>query len=893
MTNPRDDDHRLDDLRSRPSVDDEVRSELDFHLEMVTRELIESGMRPDAARAEAMQRFGDRAAVDDACRRLGRQRERHRARAEYLLELKRDVQFALRQLARARGFTFVAIVTLALGIGATAAVFSVLRAVALRPLPYAEPDRIVSINGRSIDGSASSAGGAEFAAWSARTEAFEHTAAAILGAGFTLTNRDVPEIRAGGYVSWQFFRVFGVAPMRGRDFMPDDDRPGAAPVVLISERLWTERYASDPSLVGRTIAVDGVPRTVIGIIPRYFDLTGDSEDMWIPLALTGEQLANANSRFIRVFARLRAGVSLQQAQDIAEREERALAARTAAANITDAVVKPYTDEVVGDYRGRMLVLLGAVLFVLLIGCVNVANLLLARGALRARELAIRAALGAARDRLLRQLLAESLVLALAGALIGIALAFALVPAMIAIAPSGVPRLGDTRIDATVLAFALGVALVSSVLFGLFPAVRATRPELQQMLREGGRGASSGRDRVRSVLVAAEVALALTLLAGSGLLVRSAMLLSRVDPGFNPENVLTARIVLPAASYSDSTRIVDAYRRIREEASRIPGVESAALVGVVPLSGSSMQAGVSPEGRALTSKERLASNLRMASTGYFATMRIPILEGRDLTERDDASAPRVALINQAMAKRLWPGESAIGKRFRGLGVDRSHNPVYIEVIGVVGNLHDASLATDVVPEFYLPYQQTPGALWNALQRSLVVVIRTKSDPEGFVRPLREAVARVDRSLPLADSNTMTALLARSLAASRLNMALLTSLGVLAFVLAAIGVYGIVSYFVSQRTREIGVRIALGATARQVWTLVVGRGMAPIVAGAILGLAGAIAGGSVLRSQLYGVTTTDPLTLAAAVLVLLLSALAATYVPARRAMRVDPTVALGAE
>ena len=892
----RDEGHRrIEELRQRPSVDDEVRDEFDFHIEMVTRELIASGLSPDAARAEALRRFGDRATVDDACRRLGQQRERHRARVEYVLELRRDVQFALRQLVRARGFTVIAVLTLALGIGATAGVFSVLHAVILRPLPYSQPERIVSISGRSLDGSATSAGGAEFAGWSAHGEAFERVAAAILGAGFTLTGGDVPEARTGGYVSWQFLRVYGVAPVAGRDFLPDDDRPGAPPVVMISERLWADRFATDRGVVGRTISIDGTPRTVIGIVPRSLDLTGQGEDVYVPLALTSEQLANANSRFLRVFARLRPGVSIAQAQDVAQKEERALAARTSAPNITAAVVRPYADDILGDYRGRIFVLLGAVGFVLLIACVNVANLLLARGTLRARELAVRAALGAARDRLLRQLLTEGLVLALAGAAIGIALAYALVPALVAITPPGVPRLAEAHIDVTVLAFTLVVSLISSMAFGLLPALRATRPALQQVLREGGRGASGGaRDRVRSVLVAAEVALALTLLAGAGLLVRSAMLLQRVDPGFDPEHVLTARIVLPAGGYSDTLQIVETYRRIRDEAANMPGVRSVALVSVVPLSGSSMQAGVFPESRALSSRERLGANLRIASSNYFATMKIPLLDGRDLTDRDDASATRVAVINEAMAKRLWPGsERVIGKRFSGLAMDKNGGRAWIEVVGVVGNLHDASLATDVIPEFYVPVAQIPGALWAALQRSLVVVIRTASDPAGFVRPLRDAVAHVDRSLPLADSYTMTELLKSSLASARLNMLLLTGLGILAFALAAIGVYGIVSYFVSQRTREIGVRIALGATASQIWRLVVVRGLAPIVVGAIVGLVGAVAAGSVLRSQLYGVTSTDPLTLVSSVAVLVLSALVATYVPARRAIKVDPTVALGAE
>jgi predicted permease len=878
----------------RTSVEHEVESELAFHLEMTTRELMEHGMTRTNAQLEAERRFGDASAIDAECRRYGRERDQKLRRAEYRHELVQDVVFALRQLRRARAFTVVAVLTLALGIGATAAVFSALDAVALRPLPYANADRIVDVyparRGTTTDPSPP-----EVLAYR-RIAAFEHVAAAVLQAGITLRLGDVPEMINGGRVNADYFAVFGAHPYIGRTFTADEDSPGRADVAVISYRLWMSHFNGDRAAVGRTVEIDGAPHTIIGVMPRDFDVTKESEDIWTPIAFSAEDATKFGEHYLKVLARLRPNVTLSQARAQAIPVERSVLEQMQhrPSDLTEYGVElhRYRDDLVGNYGSLLLVLLGAVSFVLLIACGNVANLLLARGSARAKELAIRAALGAGRGRIVRQLLTESLVLSLTGAVAGLAVAFALLRVILAVSPDSIPRLEQARLDWRVLAFTLGVGVVTAIIAGLVPALRAARPRLQQTLREGGRG-SATRDRLRPVLVGAEVALAITLLVGSGLLIRSAWLMQHVDPGFDPRGVLTSRLVLPAAHYPTPESVVRAYTEIRDEAARIPGVRSAALASVVPLSGSSMQSSIAPEGRPLAENSPQA-NVRFTSDGYFATMRIPIVAGRDLSSSDNANAPYVAVINEALARLLWPNtdpRDALGKRISAIGTKK--DPEYREVVGVVGNLHDAGLNQVPAPEFYLPYQQTPDLLWPLIQRSLVVVVRgpeTKGAPEALVRPLGRAVARVDASLPLTETKSMSEFLHASLATARMNTMLLSILGGIALILAMVGIYGVVSYFVNQHVHEIGIRMALGATPSLIWGLVMRRGLTPIVAGLVVGITLSLLTTGVLRQQLFGVTAHDPLTLGGVGALLLVIAVIAMYVPARRAMRVAPIVAL---
>ena len=879
-------------LFRQPRIEEEVDSELAFHVEMTIQMLVSEGMSQEAARAEAVRRFGDMAVVSAECQRFGRQRDRSRSRAEYLEEVRQDFAFAMRQMGRARGFTATAAATLALGIGATVAVFSALYAVAIRPMPFADAERVVQLVATRRGETEDIFSSGEFAAIREQRSAFAYVAA-VSGGGLTLTGMGVPEMLQGAQVTADYFRVLGVAPALGRGFLASDDVEGAPSVALLSHRLWTTRFAADTTLVGRTIRLDDEPVTVVGVMPAAFDAAGTENDLWTPQRLTATQLTTNSGRWLAVVARLTPNVTLAQAGDAAGSAVKAVAARTpgASQNVT-ASVRRYLDGVAGAPRERLLILFGAVVLVLLISCVNVANLLLARGSIRAREMAIRAALGAGRSRLIRQLLVETLVLSLAAAGIGIIIAFGLVKGLVMLGPEDTPRLDQASVNAVVLAFTLGIAVVSSVLVGLVPAIRSARPALQSTLREGGRGsAGAPRDRLRATLVAAEVALAMTLLIGAGLLIRTAWHLQRVDPGFRPTNVLTARLLPPRARYSDAALTTRTYSRIREAASAVPGVERVGLVSVVPLAGGHLGTRIAAEGKSFSTDDRLAVDIRYTSPEYFSAMGMPLREGRDFAREDVVEAPAVAVISASLAAKLWPGEPPLGKRIDAMGTQSKPN--WLTIVGVVADVHNDGLNAPVTPTVYMPFTQTPAAMWNVTARSLVLVVRTARTPEAIVRPLQEAVMTIDPLLPLVDVNTMQGLLSESLAASRFNTLLLATLGALALVLASIGVYGVVAYYVSQRTREIGVHMALGAAPADIWRLVLSRGMRPIVWGAIAGVGLSLATVRVLRGQLYGVSAQDPATVIAVVGTLFAVALIATCIPAMRAIRVSPARALTAD
>ena len=898
---PRSGRHRRE-LRSllwRASTRDEVDADIAFHLDMMTRDLMDrQGLSEPQARAEAERRFGDVRAVTEESRRLADERDMNERRAEFRGELRQDVSFALRQLRRSPGFSAMAVLTLALGFGATAAVFSALYAVVLKPLPFDDVDRVVSVRvtarGEETGGTA-----AEFFALGEHTtKAFEHVAAYV-NTGFTIRTGETPELVSGGRVSPDYFRVLGVTPAMGRTFSREEDVPGRDNVAIISNRAWRTRFNEDPAILGSTIQVDGTPRTVIGVMPPSFDVTADFEEIWTPLALTREYANLHSARFLDFFGRLREGVTTRQAEAALVQAVRAAAASdpNRRAPVTDygAVVHSIIDTVVGDYKSLLLMLLGAGVFVLLIACTNVANLLIARGTVRGRELSIRAALGAGRRRLLRQLLTEAAVLALAGAAMGLAMAFGLLRAVVAVSPEGVPRLEQASVDLRVLGFTLVCAAASTVLFGLVPAFRVTGESLERALRAGGRTLRGGRDRLRAVLVGAEVALAMTLLVGAGLLIRSALHVQRVDPGFDANGVITARVLLPESRYPDPPRIVAFYDQLQREASQLPAVDSAALVSMVPLSGSNAGSSVFSEEQSLDDPRPVTSNLRLASGGYFATMRIPLRAGRDISSRDVSGSPKVMVINETLASKLWPGvalRDVLGRRINAIA-PRRNEPNWWEVVGVVGDLHSEALSADVAPEFYIPVAQTPSLLWPLIQRSLVLVARTRNDnadAETLDRPVRELVSGIDPNLPVADMRTMTRMLRGSQATARFNTLVLGTLGAIALLLAVIGVYGVVSYFVSQRTQDIAVRMALGATPLSIWKYVAARGLLPLVAGVVVGTALSMATAQLLESRLYRVSPHDPLTIGATALLLLVVSVIATYAPARRAIRVQPVEAL---
>jgi putative ABC transport system permease protein len=882
-------------LRSRfwrMRVDEEVDAEFDFHVEMRVRELVARGMTPEEARRAAIHRFGNIDRVNAVCRAIGRQRENDMRRTEYLSELKQDVSFACRQLLRSPGFTAVAVLTLALGIGGTTAIFSAVRSVVLRPLPFTHPERILSIYElyRGNPGNVSAGNyvdGIEPVAGLEATTAVQYSSFNISGEG------DAERI-IGARATAGFFRVFDIPAERGRVFTADEDQPGREQVVVLSHRLWTRRFGGDPSIVGRQITLNGRPYDVLGVMPARFTYTSTSEELWVPIAFTPERRAMHDEHYLQIYGRLREGTTAAAALN--EMQSRAVEIRKAFPRETQELsftTVGALDDLVGDYRRRMFILLGAVAFVLLIACGNVANLLLARGSARAPELAIRAALGAGRGRIARQMLTESLVLAAIAAAVGLALGAWGVRALVAAAPPGVPRLEQTSLDVVVLAFTLTLALASAVLFGVAPARRAARADLIDVVKEGGRGGGIGglRDHLRTGLIVAELAVALMLLAGAGLLIRSSLAMQRMDPGFEPAGVFSARLALPAAPYANHEAVVQTLDRLAQGAGSIPGATSAAVTTQVPMGGGGNSNGLLPEGTAVDIRNTINSRLRMITPGYFSTMRIPIVRGRGFTDADRRGALKVMIVSEALAAAAFPNQDAVGKRVACCepGPD-GKSPDYKVVVGVARDVRSRGLGEAPSPEFYLPIDQVPAGAWDWVQRTAYIVVRTTQDPMSMANPLRGVMRGVATGVPLFQLRTMEERLRDSTAAARFNTLLLTLLGAIGLVLSSIGVYGVIAYFVARRTQEIGVRMALGATRRNVIGLVFRQAAWPVATGIVVGVAMAAVLVRVLSTQLFEVSPYDPLTFAAVIVTLAGAAAIASLIPAGRAASVDPTQAL---
>lgn len=874
----------------KPSVTEEVDSELDFHIEMRTRELIARGMEPARARADAVARFGDLDRVHHTLERIGRRRDRRERRTEWLAELRHDALYAMRQLRRSPAFALVTILTLGVGIGATTSIFSAVYAVVLRSLPYRGPQGIVVVN-PYLEGNDESANAPTFYALREQTRTLEHVSAQEY-TNFTLVEPGrLPAQLGGARVTAAFFTLLGVKPVVGRTFLLEEETPGRDQVAVLSHEVWTERFNADPAVVGQTIEVNARPTTIIGVMPPAFNLAANGAEMWTPLALSPDERTDRQKGFLTMTARLRPGVSLEQATADAATINKSLEDRSPTPNRSRTIRLVSLDEsITGSFQERLFVLLGAVGLVLLIACGNVANLLLARGASRSREIALRAAIGAGRGRIVRQLLTESVIIGLLGGLAGIVLAVWGIKLIIAMSPDGVPRLAEARLDPPTVSFALALSFVSALLFGVVPALRLAGTDLHTTLKEGSRGATGAtRDRLRRALVVAEVALTLVLLVGAGLLIRSGIRLQRVDPGFDASNLFTGALTLPRTNYQDPEAVVRTYERIEEAVRAVPGVESAALVFAVPMVGMNANAGINPEGRPQDASGQMGVGLHLSTPGVFSTMRIPIRAGRDFTDDDRTGRPRVAMVNEAMARAAWPGESAVGKRF-GLLRDSAGAPVWWEVVGVVGDVRERGLRDAPRAEMYLALAQAPPIILGALQQTMFIVARTRGEPMALQRAIQQAVAHIDASLPLFNARSMEERLAFTIAGSRFNSVLLTVLGVIGLMLATVGIFGVISYFVSQRQREIGVRMALGATPRKVQLLVVQQGVRPVVLGVVLGLLVSFAATRLLEALLYDVSATDPVTLVAVALGVMGIAIAAAVVPARRATRIDPLVAL---
>jgi len=862
-----------------PEWPDDVAEELRQHLDDQYRELRAAGASHDDAL---------RAMADDVNAVRSR---RSRLRPELIAA---DVRYAFRTLRRNPGFAIVVLLTLALGIGANAAIFSVVNGVLLRPLPFRDADRLMVIWGDlkrpGLNDIPASAG--EYVDYRDRSHAFEQVSAYDT-VGFNLTGGGEPERVEGAVVTTTFFSLLGASAQAGRTFVAGEDQPGRDDVVVLSHSLWTRRFSANPAIVGQTIPVDGRPTQVVGVMPAAFQFPDRSIEIWKPFLLDAEALSDNNrgSHGYTALARLKAGISRQQAQADLNAVTAAFKADHPGnyRNGFGATLRPLQEEIVGDTGRPLMVLLGAVAVVLLIACANVANLLLARAASRRKEIALRTALGASRGRLVRQLMTESVLVSAVGGLIGLGLAAWGVDLLIASAPDSIPRIQEVGVDARVVGFTALVSLATGLLFGLVPALRASRAPLNDALKEGGRAGGGGvHGFAGRALVVSEVALSLVLLIAAGLLIHSFTRLQDVAPGFDSSRLLTFRLSLPESRYTTFQKGQSFFDEFFTGLRRRPGVRGVAAINALPFSGFGGSRSFHIEGREEKRPEdQTEEQLRIVTDGYFAAMGIPIVTGREFTERDALNQPRVAVVNDAMAKKHWPHESPIGKR-----VSFSTNePHWYEIVGVAGNIKHRALEAVDRPELYVPYRQPLFAGWTV--RPMYVIARTSADPASIVAIARHEIARVDPDQPISDVRTMDERIGRSLSSRRFSMVLLALFAGLALTLAAVGIYGIVAYSVTERTHEIGVRVALGAQRRDVMAMVVGQGMTMTIVGTAIGVAASAALARLMSSLLFGVSAVDPVTFVAIPLLLIAVALAACYVPARRAMRVDPLETLRSE
>ncbi|MEX2154327.1 MAG: ABC transporter permease [Gemmatimonadaceae bacterium] len=871
----------------RSNVAADVNEELQFHVQERIDDLVILGMDPRAAREEALRRFGDIEQVKGTCRTLAEQQETGVRRSELLGVMKQDVVYALRTMRANLSFTAAIVLTIALGIGATTAIFSVVNAVLLRPLPYTDADRIVMIreSWRDLFGSASTG---HFFDWTEQSKSFVATAAGQ-GRTFNLTDGD-PARFSGAVVTSGYFEVLHMPPAVGRYFLRSET--DASRVTVLSHGLWQSRFNGDSSIVGKEITLNGEKHTVVGVTPAAHALTQFDARLWTILSFPPERRGNYGSHSFQVYARLKPGVTVQQAQQDLERVTEGIRARVPDEMKERGVsVITYREARIDDLDTQLWVLLGAVTFVLLIGCGNVASLLLARATTRRTEIAIRGALGGARSRLVRQLLTESLLLAVIGGALGLLIAKLGIRFLVGMGPSWVPRLADAGLQLDVLVFAAGATLLCGVLFGLAPALRATGVDLQSELRDGGRGSRGVmRDHVRAGLIVTEIAVALVLLVSAALFIRSADRLQQVSLGFEPSGVTMMRVALPAGRYESAATIHRAFTNIVESMRAIPGVQSVGAGTRVPMWGMSIDMGVRVDGRSNEGGAMKIGHLRLATPSFSETVGMPLKRGRTLRESDIvAGAPLVIVVNETFAKTTFGTSDPIGQRISGW--TSGPEPEWREVVGVIGDVRAFGQEQEIPPEVYVPHSQAPQSWWNAHQRNMTIVV--KSRPGATVAPaMRAALKRFDPQLPLFDLQTMDDVLSQSTALRRFNTMLLTLLGLTGLILAAIGIYGVIAFFVSQRTHEIGVRIALGATTGSVVRMVVRQALALAVLGIIVGGVTALWATKVLGSMLFEVDARDPIAFAAGAAVLLLVALGASLLPARRAARVEPVRALTA-
>jgi len=862
-------------------LDEEIRA----YAAILEDEHAARGLPPEEARRQALIEVGGMEQVKEHVREV---------RTGALLEtVGQDVRYGVRTLARTPGFTVAAVLALALGIGATTAIFSVVDAVLLRPLPYDRPDRLAVVLTR---GTGPVAPG-NFLDWRRDASSFERMGAAEAW-GTNLGGDGRPEHVEGVRVTSDIFPLLGVQPQLGRTFSADEDQAGRGQVVVLGHRLWQRRFGADAAVVGRSITLDGVPHVVVGVMPKGFEFPpfwATGAELWAPLPLA-ERAGSRNGQSLRTFARLAPGASLEKARaemaTITGRLEREYPGTN-----RNVVVRGLDDIVVGDVRSALLILLGAVGFVLLIACANVAHMLLARASARHKEVALRAALGASRARVIRQLLTESIVLAAVGGMAGVALAAAVLRALIAISPGNLPRLETAGLDPRVLAVTVVVSLVTGIAFGLAPALQASRFDLTGALREGERGstAGAGRHRLRRLLMASELALALVLLVGAGLMIRTFVALRRFDPGFDPRRVVTAVVSLKGSRSEEPGRRLTFYREVLDRVRALPGVVSASAINHLPLAGDVWGFPFQVEGQPPSAPgESPSAAFRVVLPGYFQAIGLPLVRGRDFTDDDRLGTPGTVIVNEWLAQRYWPGADPIGKRMTLDDLDQ--NPEWLTVVGVARNAARGQWAAAPDEEMYLPllqsrlYLEREGGPFSFL----TLVARTSTDQPAALGPsLRTAVWSVDGNVAVSEVQTMEEVVAAATSSPRFYLLLLGSFAAAALILAALGIYGVMSYSVAQRRNEIGIRMALGARRGDVLRLVMREAVGVVAIGGGIGLAVALLLTRLMGALLYGVGATDPITFVGVGALLALVALLATYVPARRAIRVDPLQALRTE
>ena len=860
-------------LTRRRNVEQDLADEVGSYVDLATQRKMKQGLSETEAHRAALVELGGAEQVKEQVREV---------RLGYWLETCfKDVRFGLRSLGKSPGFTAVALLTLALGIGANTAIFSVVHSVMLRPLPYREPGQLVKIWPERPRASVSKA---DYLDLKNGARSFDGIAA-YSNWGFTVTGSGEPAKLEGARVTANLFPLLGVDAGVGRIFALEEDQPGHDKVALISYALWQTRFGSDLRVVGQTITIDGQSYAVVGVMPKGFNFPdGSPHDLWVPATLDPSATEDFAAGYLTLVGRLKPGTSAAQARGEIIAVARAI--REKLPNIpadhgAQAQVNSLQAESVAEIRPTLLILLGTVALVLLIACANVANLQLARTSNRQRELAVRAALGASRARLVRQLLTESMLLSALGGAAGIALAYAGLDFLVTLIPAETPRTGDIAIRGSVLFFSLGLTVLAGLLFGLAPALQISKPNLQSPLKEGGRAVSGAGGRLRSLLVISEIALALTLVIGAGLLIKSFWRLNHVHPGFEADHVISFQLS-PADFDNAPERARAYYRQVLERVAHLPGVQSVGGVHLLPMGDSNWDPGLRIEDRPLPPGASAESvNWRLVTADYFRTMGIPLLKGRALTDADNEAGEKVALINDTLARKYWPGESPLGKRintgFEGKGI-------WVTIVGVVGDIRQESLRVPTVPEMYRPFFQH-----NELP-PLTIMMRTATSVAGIAPSIRSAVWSIDNNVPITDLQPMTEVVAHSISQPRSTMLMLTAFAVIGLVLGIVGIYGVIAYSVAQRTHEIGIRMALGAQSPDVLKLVLGQGLRLTLVGAALGVGGAFALTRLMSSLLFGVTASDPATFAVVTFFLTVVALLASYIPARRAVKLSPMVAL---